>query len=225
MGGSGSTRWKNHQKAPRVEDAFELDVMGLAPALQHDQIDGELSLTDSQTGEVNSQFSFSLGPVSVGGSRLLMIDPGDNSRKQPIHLERAQRGWYSGWLFRCPSDCGQRARKLYALPRWLVFTCRACAGLTYRSSQRHDARLDQLLRDPLGFQMARNRAPQTPDSDRVTTWLMFAALERRTKTRKGRGWGRKSTTPWTRMAAEMRADYERRWGFPPEAAGRIARGG
>ena len=223
MGGSGSSRWKDHQKAPRVEDALELDVMCLAPGLQHDQIDGELSLTDNQTGEVNRQFSFSLDPVTRDGSRRLMIDPGDNRRKQPILLERAERGWYSGWLFRCP-DCGRAARKLFADRRWLKFTCRKCGGLTYRSSQRHDARVDQAARDPLGFQMARDRASQTPGSQRVTAWLMFAALERTAKARKGRGWGRRSTTPWTRMAAEMRADYERRWGFPPEAAGRIARG-
>ncbi len=224
MGGKGSTRWRNHRRATCIEDALKLDVARLAPALRHDQIDGILSRSSGPEDDVASRLSFFLGPVSAAGTRLLMIDPGDNRRKQPIHLEPAQRGWYRSWLFVCP-DCGRAVRKLYADRRWLKFMCRKCGGLTYRSAQTHDSRVDQALRDPVGFQMARDRAPQTLHSRRATAWLMFAALERRTKARKGRGWGRKSTTPWSRMAAEMRADYERRWGFPLEDSGRIARGG
>ena len=225
MGGIGSSRWKDHQKAPAVESAHQLDVAAFEPALRHDQIDGELPLTDSRTGEVNSQFSFSLGPVSRDGSRRLMIDPGDNGRKQWVRLERARLGWYWAWLFCCPSDCGRRTRRLYALPKWMVFACRACSGLTYRSSQRHDARVDQALRDPVGFEMARIGAPQTLHSRRATAWLMFAAFERRTMARKGRSWGRRSTTTWSRVAAQMRQDYERKWGFGLEDVARIASGG
>jgi hypothetical protein len=222
MGGSGSSRWKEHQRAPRVEDAHQLDVTALEPALKHDQATGLLQWTDPRAGEVTAEFAFSLEPVSRDGSRLLVIEPTVEGRKQWVRLEPTQRGWYSGWLFRCPTGCGRRARKLYALPRWMVFSCRQCAGLTYRSAQRHDSRLDLARRDPEGFIESRSLAPKTENSERATHWLVMEAMNTH---RRGRGWGRKSTTTWTRMVARMRQDYIDRWGFPPEDAGRIARGG
>ncbi len=198
MGGFGSTRWNSHQKAPVIEDCHQLDVASLEPALKHDQIDGELPLTDNRTGEVNGQFSFSLGPVSRDGSRRLVIEPGDNRRRQSIRLEPAQRGWYRSWLFVCPTDCGRRARKLFADRRWLKFMCRKCGGLTYASAQTHDSRLDLARRDPEGFIQSRARAPRTIHSQLVTSFLALEALD---PCRPGRGWGRRSTTPWSRVAA------------------------
>ena len=225
MGGKGSTRWRNHRRATCVEDALKLDVARLAPALRHDQIDGILSRSSGPEDDVASRLSFFLGPVSAAGTRLLMIDPGDNRRRQSIRLERAQRGWYSGWQFRCPANCGRRSRRLYALPKWMVFACRACSGLTYRSAQTHDSRLDQALRDPVGFQMARNRAPQTLHSRRVTAWLTYTALERAAKPRKGRGWGRRSVSSGTRMITQMHREFRDKWGFGLADVARIARGG
>jgi hypothetical protein len=201
-------------------------VVAFGPALRHDQIDGLLQWTDSQTVEVTAESVFSMEPVSRDGSRLLVIEPTGEGRKQSVQLERAQRGWYLGWLFRCPTDCGRRARKLYAVPLWMVFSCRTCAGLTYRSVQQHDSRLDLACRDPEGFIEARSQAPKTKNSERTTNWLvMEATLPHRLGRTPGRSWGRKSTNPWTRMVARMRQDYIDRWGFPPEEAGRIARGG
>lgn len=222
MGGSGSTRWKNHQKAPVIEDCHQLNVASLEPALQHDQIDGELPLTDSQTGEANGQFSFSLGPVSVAGSRRLLIDPGNNRRRQSIRLERAQRGWYRGWLFCCPSGCGRRAKKLYALPKWMVFTCRKCAGLTYASAQQHDSRRDLARRDPVGFIQSRSRAPQTANSQWVTARLAYDA---QISGRPGRGWARHAVTSGSRAIDQMHQEFRDKWGFGLADVARVARGG
>jgi hypothetical protein len=222
MGGSGSTRWRNHQKAPRVEDTLQLDVMCLAPGLQHDQIDGELPLADSRTGEVNSQFSFSLRPLNRDGSRLLMIDPGNNRRRQPIRLERAQRGWYRSWLFVCPADCGRRARKLYALPKWMVFSCRRCGGLTYRSSQEHDSRLDLARRDLEGFIQSRSKAPKTDRSRMVTSFLLLDAMNTHSS---GRGWSRGSVSSGSRAISQMHREFRDKWGFELADVGRVARGG
>lgn len=222
MGGKNSTRWKDHQKAPLVEDALELDVMGLTPALQHDQIDGILSRSSGPEDDVASRLIFFLGPVSAAGTRLLMIDPGDNRRKQPIHLEPAQRGWYRSWLFVCPADCGRRARRLYAARQGRVFYCRCCSGLAYRSTQQHDSRLDLARRDPSGFLASRARAPKTLKSQLVTAAIAFEAQD---PYRPGRSWGRKSTTSGTRAFARLRQEYIDRWGFAPEDSGRIARGG
>ena len=209
MGGPRSTRWKDHQKAGLVEDAHQLDVASLEPALKHDQITGLLQWTDSRT-ETTDKLPFSLGPVSADGTRILVLDSAGSGRRQRVRLERDQRGWYSGWIFRCPSDCERRVRKLFALPRWMVFSCRRCGGLSYRSAQQHDSRLDFARRDPVGFLDERSRAPKTPRSEAVTAWLAFAALDREREPTRGRTWGKRSTTAWSRAASEMRAEFEQR---------------
>src|SRR6476469_4747021 len=45
----------------------------------------------------------------------------------------------------CPS-CSRRAFKLYRPVHLQAFACRACHNLSYTSVQKHDARLDQLLK-------------------------------------------------------------------------------
>jgi hypothetical protein len=51
--------------------------------------------------------------------------------------------------FKCPS-CGRRTYKLYRPDPSSGFACRGCHNLTYRSAQKHDARLDRLLKIPDG---------------------------------------------------------------------------
>ena len=217
MGGSGSTRWKNHQKASAIEDCHQLNVAAFEPALNRDQKTGVLRWTNSQTGEVTGEFVFVLGPVSRAGTRRLVIEPTGEGKKQWFQLERAQ----TGWLFRCPMDCGRRSRQLYALPKWMTFTCRQCGGLSYRSSQQHDGRVDLAARDPWGFRMARSRVPQTQNTRCVTAWLLVSAVEREIQPRTGRGWGRRSITSGTRLAAQIRQEHI----DVLEDSGRIARGG
>ena len=55
---------------------------------------------------------------------------------------RGQRTWLT-----CPF-CDRRMFKLYRPPSSGSFACRACHNLTYLSVQRHDARLDRLLKIP-----------------------------------------------------------------------------
>ena len=47
----------------------------------------------------------------------------------------------------CPR-CGRRVFKLYRPTQLPEFACRVCHSLSYTSVQKHDARLDQLLRIP-----------------------------------------------------------------------------
>ena len=49
--------------------------------------------------------------------------------------------------FKCPS-CGRRSYKLYRPNSSSGFACRACHDLTYKSVQKHDARLDRLFKMP-----------------------------------------------------------------------------
>ena len=222
MGGIGSSRWKDHIKAPVVEDAHQLNATAFGSVPKHDHTTGILRWNNSQTGEVGAEFVFTLGPVSEVGTRRMLIESTNGGRKQAFQLERVSLGWYSGWLFHCPTDCGRRVRKLYALPRWMTFMCRCCGGLAYRTTQQHDSRLDLARRDPEGFIQSRSRAPQTLKSQLVTASI---ASEAQDPYRRGRGWGRKSTTPLSRMAAQWRQEYIDKWGFAPEDAGRVARSG
>ena len=47
----------------------------------------------------------------------------------------------------CPG-CGRRSFKLYRPTHLRVFACRACHNLSYTSVQKHDVRLDRLLKAP-----------------------------------------------------------------------------
>ena len=227
MGEIGSSRWKDHERAPRVEDAHQLDVMGLEPALQHDRITGILRWTDPRTEEVTAEFVFSLEPVSRDASRCLVIEPGDKRRRQSVRLERAQRGWHSAWIFLCPTFCGRAVRKLYSLPKWrqssgpVVFCCRKCGGLSYRSTQTHDSRVDFARRDPSGFLASRARAPNTHRSRMVTNWLLMDAMN---ASRSGRGWSRSSVTSGNRAISQMHQEFRDRWGFGLADVARIASG-
>ena len=48
MGGNGSTRWKDHQKARLVEGCHQLSAATFERALKHDQAGGILHWTDSR---------------------------------------------------------------------------------------------------------------------------------------------------------------------------------
>ena len=63
---------------------------------------------------------------------------------------RCNYGGERRWLL-CPR-CFRRVAKLYRPPDEVLFACRQCHGLTYRSTQCHDARLDRLLKVPLEIQ-------------------------------------------------------------------------
>ena len=44
--------------------------------------------------------------------------------------------------------CNRRVAKLYLPPGGRYFGCRLCHGLTYKSAQEHDKRVDALRRNP-----------------------------------------------------------------------------
>ena len=225
MGGSGSTRWRNHQKARLVTEAMKIDLRDpeWKSLLSNDRAEGTLRWSDSRSGNSTGWADFRLSPLDPSGTRNLVLDrTGDEFEpREVVSLGLRPAGFSRQWFCGCRS-CDRWVKTLYAISQSDRFTCRQCSGLTYRSVQKHDSRLDLARRDPEGFIQSRSRAPQTARSQMVTASLVFEAQD---SYRPGRGWGRRSTTAWSRMVAEMRTDYERRWGFPPEESGRIANGG
>jgi len=78
--------------------------------------------------------------------------------RYPIDLATApcRFGGLRYW-FICPASkngvpCWRRVVKLYLPPGAVYFVCRHCHGLTYRSCQEHDARVDWLAKNPLLLQ-------------------------------------------------------------------------
>ena len=59
----------------------------------------------------------------------------------------ATRGRGQRLCLLCPW-CSRRAFKLYRPSRLQAFACRVCHNLSYTSVQKHDARLDRLLKVP-----------------------------------------------------------------------------
>jgi hypothetical protein len=59
------------------------------------------------------------------------------------------RGRGQRFCLLCPR-CRRRAFKLYKPRHLQAFACRACHNLSYTSVQKHDVRLDQLLKVSLG---------------------------------------------------------------------------
>ena len=83
--------------------------------------------------------------------------------------------------------------------------CRQCLGLTHRSSQQHDARVDFARRDAEGFAEARKRH-RGVNSALVTFGIAQRAFAAMLAPRRGRGWGQTSPTQWKRLAAELMRD-------------------
>ncbi len=61
------------------------------------------------------------------------------------------RYWFKCPVVRKGTSCHRRVGRLYLPPGATLFGCRTCYGLTYRSSQTHDARVDTLRRDPFAL--------------------------------------------------------------------------
>ncbi len=70
-----------------------------------------------------------------------------------------RRFWLRCPLLRNGVPCDRKVLRLYLPPGGQMFGCRHCHGLTYRSCQDHDQRVDDLARDPAAMKMAL----QSPD--------------------------------------------------------------
>jgi hypothetical protein len=59
------------------------------------------------------------------------------------------RRWFKCSLVKDGHLCKRRVRVLYSTPREKLFGCRKCHDLTYESAQKHDKRVDLLLKLPI----------------------------------------------------------------------------
>ncbi len=86
---------------------------------------------------------------------LLLVPLGESpgTQAQSIEITRSSCNYGSfRYWFHCPGLFGQPCRRrvtaLFRPPDVLLFACRTCHRLTYRSAQTHDARVDRIAQDP-----------------------------------------------------------------------------
>ncbi|MHC4506993.1 MAG: hypothetical protein ACYTFI_27210 [Planctomycetota bacterium] len=149
MGGRNSTRWRDHQRKPLVESALAIDLLDPAwkAALGRPWVAGNCEWSRADSGAFLQRLDFRLSPIQDDGTRFLVIPFSDDldGPGERVVLEPIQAGFSTRWLGRCPRACGRRARRLFWLPGRLELGCVSCSGLAYRSAQRHDRRIDELI--------------------------------------------------------------------------------
>lgn len=151
MGGSGSSRWGSHTKAPTVEMSYVLEV-GAFTGPGHDLVDsGVIDLRGKLFAHPLSVSVF-IDRVVVPGMLYLSTEFLGRSVTAAIELASEPRHFGGCQVyFRCPGQaCGRRAVKLYLpLYRPLGFACRRCHGLTYQTAQQKGTFAGMLRRAPL----------------------------------------------------------------------------
>jgi hypothetical protein len=180
MGGSGSTRWRGHRRRALVEETHCLDLLDRRwkEILRLRQASGTLEWRSRGSVVPEWWFDFHLSPVETDGTRVLVLDftRDPNEPKERLILEEVRVGFSRRWHAGCPGGCDCLVRKLYLVEDGAV-ACWRCAGLQYRSAQRHDKRVDLCRRDPADF--VRGRSDLSSDRSRaVTSWILLEAERR-----------------------------------------------
>ena len=203
MGGSGSTRWRDHRKRPLVEEALAIDLVALRRAGAFKAEGGSGTLTWTREQRRMGTCSWRLARESEGGGHLEVLAQVEGTR-EPIAARIALVAAAVGcggvrWLLQCPAPtCEARVLRLYVSHNAERIGCRGCLGLAHRSAQQHDARVDLARRDPRGFVESR-ASLRGPASAMATIRIAEQALQRMAAPRRGRGWGRTSVTAWQRV--------------------------
>jgi hypothetical protein len=180
MGGRDSTRWRGYQPRPLVEEAHCLDFLDpkWKEILSLHRASGTLEWRGRGGVVPEGWVDFHLNPIEPDGTRLLVLDftREPTEPKQRLILEEVQVGFSQRWYARCPGGCDRLVRKLYLVDHRAV-ACWRCAGLQYRSAQKHDKRVDLCRRNPAEF--VRERSHLSSERSRaVTSWILFDAEHR-----------------------------------------------
>ena len=142
MGGPGSGRWHEHEKAPLVNDCLIFDFAELAEDTDfRDGARGSTAAYWENYDEFPMEYAICQGPDTLYLILTYSICWTSKKIELPIRLE-ARHPHFGGtcWWGRCSLACGNKpcnrsVRKLY-LPLYARhFGCRQCYGLTYRSVQ------------------------------------------------------------------------------------------
>jgi hypothetical protein len=180
MGNRESTRRRGDQPRRLVEEARCIDLLdpkwkGL---LHLHRASGTLEWADPGSLVPKEWADFHLNPREADGTRLLVLDftREPTEPKEQLVLEEVRVGFSQRWHAQCPGGCDRLVRKLY-LVEHRALVCWHCAGLQYRSAQKHDKRVDLCRRNPSQF--VRRRSHMTSLRSRLATARIVLEAERR----------------------------------------------
>jgi len=147
MGGPGSTRWRNHQPAPLVEESLRIDLLEPQLKLALSKPEESAVLTSfSVNGQLHSTWLLQLSPATEDEPRKLIIRRADKLKEpQTFELRPVRVGFTDRTHVVCPG-CEKTARVLFALREKGFFECKRCLGVQYESVRRHDKRIDAICR-------------------------------------------------------------------------------
>jgi hypothetical protein len=145
MGGDGSGRWHEHQKAAVTADCLPLDT----GTFRRDGIfrfaAASGTIAWDRDCETVLSAMYSLERRSTGRVLRLQYSLGSDSpvtEVVPITTTTPRFGGIRHW-FRCPG-CGHSVCKLFLPPGASEFRCRRCSRLSYRSCQQSHTALGML---------------------------------------------------------------------------------
>jgi hypothetical protein len=147
-----------------VEDSFALDIGQLVRAGVFDAEPGILCSHSWNDGLGNAlrRVTFRVMPDRTGALAVHFYHPVPAELGSPARIQQqivqmtttncnfgGMRRWFRCSLVKNGYPCGTRAQILYATPHEILFGCRKCHDLTYESAQKHDKRIDWLLKLPM----------------------------------------------------------------------------
>ena len=164
MGGPGSTRWRDHEKATTVEQCLAIDLGTLKRQGALKGAPHVVRWRDLYSGEVLG-YAGIRRTLPIEGDALLVGFELPNKKDIIQRIELTSTLPHFGgerWWFKC--DCGHRGYRLYLPPGTERFACTDCHDLVYQSAQQHNPRVDLYLGNPESLKHAILDYPYTPDS-------------------------------------------------------------
>ena len=156
----GRRRWTTRLT---VEECIALEIGELVRAGVFEVAPGTRCSTtwNDSTGMPISSISFRVSPDKAGTLAIHFDHQVASTISGPARIQRqivqitttacnfgGIRYWFRCSLIRDGYPCKRRVRTLYSTPRERLFGCRKCHDLTYESAQKHDKRIDWLLKQP-----------------------------------------------------------------------------
>ena len=156
----GRGRWTTRLT---VEQSYALDIGQLVRAGVFDADPRSLCAFtwNDSAGMPISSVTFRVFPDRTGALAVHFYHPVPTTPSRPGWIQQqivqitttkcnfgGVRRWFRCSLIRDGYPCKRRVRVLYSTPVDRLFGCRECHNLTYESTQRHDKRIDWLLKLP-----------------------------------------------------------------------------
>lgn len=161
MGGIFSGRWGNYKKKQTVESCYKLNINNFCRVVSLNNGEkGTFNYGENFKGhfEITAPYTLRIDGEEIPLDALITLSYYINGERVISPLYVSSSPAYFGnkryWVL-CPAYkkngriCLKRSYKLYLPKNAKYFCCRECYGLTYKSVQTRDKRVEELLKNPM----------------------------------------------------------------------------